>query len=286
MASTIVATQHLDPYPRLDPAHLRAEFVHKSILITGGGYGIGASIARAFAAVSAASIILCGRSEDQLNATSRSLHLDFPSVRVTYYVVDIASPSSVRAMFAQIAHKVDVLVNNAGFLPAPANFLDADLQDWWRGFDVNVRGTALVTQAFLQKRRADEAGEPATVVTLNTIGAYAVRVPHLSAYGASKAALARMMELIAVDVPESVARFISVHPGAVKTLMGAKSGLEGAFPATDARLAAEFIVWSASAEASFLAGRFAWVNWDIDELVGKKDVIVAEDLLRTSLKEE
>ena len=80
-------------------------------------------------------------------------------------------------------------------------------------------------------------------------------MPGLAAYGASKAALARSSELIAVDIPETSARFTSVHPGVVKTAMAAKSGLGRVFPSTDLQLASEFIVWASSKEASFLAGR-------------------------------
>jgi hypothetical protein len=93
--------------------------------------------------------------------------------------------------------------------------------------------------------------------------------------------------MISLDVPESVARFISVNPGAVKTAMFDKSKLEGKadFPTTDPRAAAEFIVWAASEEGAFLNGRLAWANWDVDELLAKRDEIVEKQLLFSSLKE-
>jgi NAD(P)-dependent dehydrogenase (short-subunit alcohol dehydrogenase family) len=147
-----------------------------------------------------------------------------------------------------------------------------------------VYGTVLVTQSFLQHRRSHAtSSDPAVSITLNTIGAYTVRIPLLSSYGASKAALARWSESVSVDVPQSVARFISLHPGAVKTDMGIKTGLDGVFLSTDARLAGKFVVWAMTEEAKFLAGRFAWVNWDVDELVARKAEILEKDLLRTSL---
>jgi NAD(P)-dependent dehydrogenase (short-subunit alcohol dehydrogenase family) len=284
MASHHLTKHHLGPYERLNPSRIREHFHGKSVLITGGGYGIGASIARSFAKAGVRSIIVCGRSEEPLKEVVAALNKSFDEIDISYNIVDIASPASVSRLFARVVHPVDILINNAGFLPAPTNFLDADLGGWWQGFEINVYGTILVTQAFLRSRRHVHAADPATVVTLNTIGAYSVRVPELSAYGASKAALARAMELIAVDVPEDVARLITIHPGAVKTAMGKKSGLEGAFPATDVQLSAEFVVWAASAEARFLGGRFAWVNWDIDELVSMKEKIIEEDLFRTALK--
>ena len=89
--------------------------------------------------------------------------------------------------------------------------------------------------------------------------------------------------MIAVDIPKTTARFISVHPGSIGTAMGIKSGLDGVFRPTDPRLAGDFIAWAASEEARFLAGRFAWVNWDIADLVAAKDEIISKDLYRTSL---
>jgi len=281
-------SEHLKPYARLSPANLGKEYASKHILITGGGYGIGASIARAFAEARVASIVLVGRTESKLKATAEELGADFPETSVQYRIVDISSAESVKHMFDSLTTTVDVLVNNAGFLSQPENFVNADLKEWWLSFEINVLGTATVTQGFLQTRTKSEAKDEAVVVNLNTLGAYNVLVPNLSAYGASKAASWRMMELISTDVSSSGSipggvRVVNVHPGYVQTAMAAKSGLEGAFPPTDPQLAAEFIAWSVSDEAEFLANRFAWVGWDVDELVSRKAEIVEKDLLRTAI---
>ncbi|KAH7312933.1 hypothetical protein BKA65DRAFT_149118 [Rhexocercosporidium sp. MPI-PUGE-AT-0058] len=280
-------TEHLDPYPRLDPALLQSEFPGKSVLITGGGYGIGSAIAKSFAQANVSSIILIGRTEAKLQATATSLS-SFPNTKVTYHKVDITSKTDVEALFNSLDVSPDILVNNAGVLAKPVNFVNADLDEFWDVFKTNVYGTALVTQTYLRHRKVQQlsaTAEPAVVLTLNTIGAYSVRVPNLASYAASKAALARFSEIIGSDVPETTARFISIHPGAVKTDMNIKSGLEGMFVETDIKLAADFVAWSASREASFLAGRFVWVNWDVDELVQRKEEILERDLFRTALSE-
>lgn len=274
MASSIVKTQHLEPYARLSPSHLHGEYRHKSVLVTGGGYGIGASIARSFAEANVAAITLVGRTESSLQSTAAELSRDFPGLQVSYRTVDIASAASVSALFASLPTSPDVLVNNAGYLPAPANFATADLAEWWRGFEINVLGTATVTQAYLRHRAAQTPAPrgPGAVLTLNTFAAFSSRAPALSSYIASKTALARVLELAAFDVPASTARFVSINPGAVKTAMYYKSRLDGVadIPSTDPRLAAEFIVWAASEEAAFLNGRFVWVSWDVDEFVAKR----------------
>jgi hypothetical protein len=43
-------------------------------------------------------------------------------------------------------------------------------------------------------------------------------------------------------------------------------------------------VWLASIEADFLKGRLSWANWDVDELVERKDVIVENDMLTICLR--
>jgi NAD(P)-dependent dehydrogenase (short-subunit alcohol dehydrogenase family) len=278
-------TKHrLDSYDRSKVGQYAKEFQGKSVLITGGGYGIGRSIAEAFAEAGAASILIVGRTLERLESAAATVHEAFPSVEISYRAVDLASPSSIASLFSGLQGSFDILVNNGGLLPSPSSFIEADLQSWWEGFEVNIYGTALITQGFLRARQRSNLSHPATIITMNTIGASSIRVPNLSAYGASKAGLARFVESVAVEFPEEVARFVSIHPGFVRTAMAAKSGLEGAFPATDARLAAEFVVWSATEEARFLNGRFAWVNWDIDELVEKRELILQEDLLRTNFK--
>ncbi len=75
---------------------------------------------------------------------------------------------------------------------------------------------------------------------------------------------------------------MSVHPGGVETDMYEKTGFpKGNF--TDPAVAANFILWSTSPEADFLAGRFAWANWDLDELKAKKKEILKKDLLKYTL---
>lgn len=140
-----------------------------------------------------------------------------------------------------------------------------------------------MTQTYLRHRRGRGADQPGVIININTKAAYNMHLPGLSGYGASKAAMLRLTEAVTDDVPASETRLISVHPGAVQSAMLEKSGLKRQL--TDAKLAADFVVWSASDEAAFLNGRFVWVNWDVKELVSWKDAIIEKDMLRSSIKE-
>lgn len=285
--ASFIKSVHYETYPGISPALLREEFSGKSVLLTGGGSGIGTTMARSFAEANISHLIITGRTEATLEETSAALRTEFPNLEVSYQVASVSNPDDVAAVFAALDTSPDVLVNNAGYLPAPANFVDADMKDWWQGFETNVFGTALMTQSYLRHRRATKGaakgGRPGVVININTRAAYETRMPELSGYGASKAAILRLAEAITDDVDASEVRVVSLHPGAVKSAMLTKSKLVR--PLTDVKLAADFVVWSASERAAFLNGRFAWVNWNVDELESWKDVIVEKDLLRSSIKE-
>lgn len=281
--STLNLAEHYDTYPRVSPANLAKELTGKTVIVTGGGSGIGAASVRSFAEAGVAEVIVVGRTKSKVDATTQELSASFKGTKFTPYVADISSDDDIKKFFDSLTTSPDILVNNAGYLPKPANFLEADLKDFWAGFTINVYGTTLITQSYLRHRAALKSStQPAVIVTVNTIGAYNFRVPNLVSYAASKAGLARLTELAAVDIPETTARFISLHPGTVKSDMLTRSELLG-FKETESKLTADFIVWSASEEAKFLNGRFVHVNWDVEGLVAGKEVILEKDLFRTSL---
>ncbi|KAK9244496.1 hypothetical protein V1506DRAFT_315747 [Lipomyces tetrasporus] len=271
-----VSTFHLSSYPELSPERSELSVAGKSVIVTGGGYGIGQSIADAFAAAGAARIAISGRNEGKLISTAAELEAKYPKTEVNYYAADITDAAAVTSMFESFGPP-DIVVNNAGFLVSPENLKTVDLTAWWEGFEINVLGTATVIQTFLRTKNPENE---AVVVTLNTMGAHWGRVPGLSSYAAGKAASLRMIELFQVEHPE--VRFVSVHPGVIKTAMAEKSGLKG-MPFADADLAANFILWTTSPEADFLAGRFAWANWDVNELKAKKREILDKNLLQYTI---
>jgi NAD(P)-dependent dehydrogenase (short-subunit alcohol dehydrogenase family) len=275
---------HLARYTALTTALGRLNYSGKTVLITGGGHGMGVDMCRSFAARTSSHIIIVGRNETRIKASAEKLTAEFPATRFTAIAADISSKDDVKRLFASLKDSPDILVNNAGYMPIPEKFQDADIDEWWSGYTINVFGTVLVTQTYLNHRqlKAPKTG-PGVIITLNTIAAYSFDMPSLSAYGSSKAALARWLEIASHDVPQEVARFISVHPGAVETDMGHKAGIIETLAVTDATLTGDFTAWLASDEASFLAGRFVWANWDCEQLIDRKQEILEKNLFRTAL---
>ncbi|WP_326954797.1 SDR family oxidoreductase [Amycolatopsis sp. NBC_01286] len=150
----------------------------RTVVITGGGTGIGATTAALFAAAGD-TVTITGRREDVLAGTAAKLG-------VRYLAFDAADPGSVRAALDQLPGSVDVLVNNAGGntdrqRPAvePGD-LDGVAAAWRANFEANVLTAVLVTEA-LTPRLADGA----RIVTVGSIAAK----QGSGSYGAAKAAI-------------------------------------------------------------------------------------------------
>jgi NAD(P)-dependent dehydrogenase (short-subunit alcohol dehydrogenase family) len=105
------------------------------------------------------------------------------------------------------------------------------------------------------------------------------QIPGWTHYTASKAALLRLSEILQVEHPEL--RITNLSPGFVQTAMieQVKDPGLNSMPRSSPELVGNFINWAASSEAEFLAGRFAWMQWDVEELKTRKEEILEKDLL-------
>jgi len=277
--------KHNAPNAALTKALERLDLSGRTVIITGGGHGMGIEMTRTFAQRNAANIVIVGRTESKLKATVDTLSKEYKNSNFSYKVADVSSARDVAAVFASLPATPDYLINNAGYMAQPTNFVDADLDDYWKAFEINILGAIRMSQAFIRYRRARSAKGHGVVVSISTFVAYAMMrgTTGLSSYVASKAGALRWSESMSDDVPETEVRFVQLHPGAVKTDMGFKSGMPDDFLSTEAALPGQFAVWLVSDEAAFLGSRMAWANWDVDELLAKKNEIVEKDLLRTTL---
>ena len=131
------------------------------VLITGASKGIGLSAARAFAQ-EGCDLVLAARSAEQLAAAKAEIETAH-GVSVAIYPMDLSSTESMVAL-AKECGDIDVLVNNAGDIPAgPLDALsDAD---WRRGFDLKVFGYITLAREFYGRMKARKKG-----VIVNDIG--------------------------------------------------------------------------------------------------------------------
>ncbi|KAJ5319787.1 hypothetical protein N7508_000070 [Penicillium antarcticum] len=270
-------TYHSKPYPDLDPLRQVGDIKGKTVVITGGGSGIGKAIALAFSKANAANIVVVGRTKETLDATKQEIE-GASTTRVKAIVADVTNATEIQRAFSSLVTEIGplhVLVNNAGYLAEPAPAASAPIQDWWKAFEINCKGALLVTQSFLSV-----SSDEAVLINVTTAGVYLPPTHELSAYSASKLAFLRVLEFVQLEYPGL--RVVNVHPGFIQTDMNLKSGIKGV-PFDDIELTSHFVVWCSGSAAAFLNGRFVWANWDINELKNMERSIVDEKKLTFGL---
>lgn len=178
-------------------------------LITGASSGIGAALAKGFAAAGA-SVVLAARRLDRLEALATELRAG--GARALPLALDAGNPASFAALFDDIETHwgaVDILVNNAG-VARPARFLkttDQDLLDTMRlNFEAPwFLSRELATRLTLAKR-------PGCILNIASVLALGVG-PGYAAYSSSKAALAQLTRSLALEFTRSGIRVNALAPG-------------------------------------------------------------------------
>lgn len=236
-------------------------------LITGGGRGIGQQIATRLAE-SGMHVYVAARSEDEV---SRVATLTGGEALTG----DVSVESDVNAWFERMG-PIDLLVNNAGIGdvdPEPGMMGP----DWWRTFEVNVRGSILCAQAALPAMRDARRGR---IINVVSAAAFSPSSNAASlAYGASKAAVTRWTEQLARRLSGTGVTVFALSPGLVQTDLTASLGYVGNGEYVPMEKAARLAAHIASGQLDSLTGRVlrAAVD-DADLLRQDAERIVSKDL--------
>ncbi len=192
----------------------------KIALITGGGRGIGKTVALAFAR-EGADIVITARTDAQLNAVAEEIR----SVGRSCVAVaaDISVDKDVERVFKDAFDefgRVDILVNNAG-IAIDGPFVEISMEDWDRTINVNLRGAALCAKEALSDMLKRGEG-----VIINIASAAGLRgLPGNAAYSASKGGLIAMSHAVADELRGSGVRVNVICPGPIETEMLMQSKL-------------------------------------------------------------
>jgi NAD(P)-dependent dehydrogenase (short-subunit alcohol dehydrogenase family) len=109
--------------------------------------------------------------------------------------------------------------------------------------------------------------------------------PNNGTYATTKSAFASFLQHLSSEIPTSKIQMVSIHPGAVFTPGTRKIGLtENSLKWDNEELCGAFSVWVSTKAAAFLHGRFVWANWDVEELLERKDEINREGMLKMGLQ--
>jgi 3-oxoacyl-[acyl-carrier protein] reductase len=241
-------------------------------LVTGGGRGIGAGIARELAS-DGWHVTVTGRTAAQVEEVAAE-------IGGAAVVGDVARREDVERMLAE-AGPIDLLVANAGVALWEESW-ETDPDEWWHVLEVNVLGAYLTCRLALPGMIERGGGR----IVITGSGASYLPGSTSAAYSASKAAVGRFGEVLARQVKEHNVQVFVISPGLVNTEMTGDQFSEDA-PWTPPELAPRLVVELASGRFDALSGRYIHAEHDPpDELERRIDRILAEDLNAIRLRRE
>jgi meso-butanediol dehydrogenase/(S,S)-butanediol dehydrogenase/diacetyl reductase len=194
---------------------------NKIAIVTGGGSGIGAATARAFAAAGAA-VLVAGRTLPKVEAVAAQIEAQGGVARVLQ--VDVSQSDDVQRMVAAAVQHfggLDILFNNAGVSPS-GRITEISEAEWDECIAIDLRSVFLGARYAIPQIQARGGG-----LILNTAGTFGLRpAKNKAAYATAKAGVINLTRAIALDYAQEGIRCNVICPGFVDTPLTA--GFDGA----------------------------------------------------------
>lgn len=246
-------------------------------LITGASQGLGLEIARQYVDAGA-SVFICARDEAALRSAQAELTSRAgDAARIGAQAADVSDPDQVEALVAAAVNRfpgLSILVNNAGVYGPKGRIEAVDWEAWVDAIRINLMGSVLPARALVPQLKRAGRGK---LVQLSGGGATSP-LAGLSAYAASKAAVVRFVETLALELQDDGVDVNAVAPGALNTRMldeVIEAGPERVGEAfyqraleqqrsggTPLEVGAELAVWLASEASDGISGKLLSAVWD------------------------
>jgi glucose 1-dehydrogenase len=186
----------------------------KTVLITGGGQGIGQGIAFRFAEEGAdIAIDYVGNSE---TADATVAQIQKMGRRAVAVAADVSSVDQIHGLIKQAVDffgGVDVLVNNAG-VERHGSIWEATERDYDLVLNINLKGAFFASQAFVQHRMAVK--KPGKIINISSVHED-LPFPHFTSYCASKGGMKMMMRNLSIELAPYGITVNNIAPGAIET---------------------------------------------------------------------
>ena len=202
-----------------------AALTDRIALITGASRGIGAAVAKRFAA-EGAHVILVARDEGNLKAVDDEIQAlgGKPASLVQLDLTELPKIDELAAHIAQRFGKLDILVGNAAILGDISPMPHTGPGEWHKTMDLNLHANFHLIRCFDTLLKASDAGRAMFV----TSGVASRTAAYWGAYAVSKAGLEMMVNIYAAENVKTALRVNLIDPGASRTRMRAQ-----AFPGED-----------------------------------------------------
>ena len=248
---------------------MSSELEAQVALVTGGGRGIGASIARELASAGVR-VAVSARTADQVESVAQE-------IGGLAVAADVSKREDVESMVATVEGElgpIDLLVANAGIAIWEKSAWELDPTDWWHVHEVNVLGVYLCCRAVIPGMIGRGRGR----IVITASGAAYLPGSTSTAYSSSKAAVTRFGETLAGQLEQYGIPVFPISPGLVRTEM-----TEGVFsddaPWTSPDAAPTLVRALASGRFDALSGRYLHAEHDPpEELEQRIDAILRDDL--------
>lgn len=187
----------------------------RTAIVSGANRGFGLHIAERFLA-EGANVAIGARNEDLLAERAASLRRQYPDRTIAATRLDVANEDSCKTFVAKsrdaLGH-IDILVNNAGIYGPMGGIDEIDWSAWVDAIQVNLLGSVLMARAVVPLMKSRRRG---TIIQVSGGGA-TTPMPNITAYAASKAAIVRFAESLALELAEYGIDVNSIAPGALNT---------------------------------------------------------------------
>jgi NAD(P)-dependent dehydrogenase (short-subunit alcohol dehydrogenase family) len=189
----------------------------RAAIITGASDGLGREIARAYVRAGA-NVVICARDADRLEKSRAELLQLSRGGDVVAVAADVSDPADVERLATEALARfpqVHALVNNAGVYGPFGPIESVDWRAWAQAIEINLYGSVLMARAVIPHFKQHRYGK---IIQLSGGGA-TNPLPRISAYAASKAAVVRFAESLALEVEEFGIDVNAIAPGSLNTHM-------------------------------------------------------------------
>lgn len=189
---------------------------NKTVIVTGGGSGIGRAIAIAMARESA-KVFVIGRTKAKLEETVEIIISEGKTCRAL--LADVANAEEVKSAVEEVIERegrIDVLVNNAAILTKPSSIEETTEEQWDALINVNLKGPFLCCREVAPHMKAQRSGK---IINIGSTGAFFAFTPVLP-YAASKGGLLSFSKVLATEMAPYGVTVNVISPGPIGAGMG------------------------------------------------------------------